>query len=109
MKPMYKRVLLKLSGEALAGDKGFGINNDVVNEIAVAIKKIQEMFQGWFSNSESNYNAFIKAMLRGNVKEMNTYMNEVALATFSSFDTGRHPSGKVSRSVSIMDSFWDFW
>ena len=32
MKPMYKRVLLKLSGEALAGDKGFGINNDVVNE-----------------------------------------------------------------------------
>ena len=25
MKPMYKRVLLKLSGEALAGDKGFGI------------------------------------------------------------------------------------
>ena len=94
MKPMYKRVLLKLSGEALAGDKGFGINNDVVNEIAVAIKKIQEMFQGWFSNSESNYNAFIKVMLRGNVKEMNTYMNEVALATFSSFDTGRHPSGK---------------
>lgn len=52
------------------------------------------MFQGWFSNSESNYNAFIKAMLWGNVKEMNTYMNEVALATFSSFDTGRHPSGK---------------
>ena len=43
MKPMYKRVLLKLSGEALAGDKGFGINNDVVNEIAVAIKKIQEI------------------------------------------------------------------
>ena len=45
MKPMYKRVLLKLSGEALAGDKGFGINNDVVNEIAVAIKKIQELQQ----------------------------------------------------------------
>ncbi len=43
MKPKYKRVLLKLSGEALAGDKGFGINNDVVNEIAVAIKKIQEI------------------------------------------------------------------
>lgn len=41
--PMYKRVLLKLSGEALSGDKGFGINNDVVNEIAVAIKKIQEI------------------------------------------------------------------
>jgi uridylate kinase len=41
--PMYKRVLLKLSGEALSGDKGFGINNDVVNEIAIAIKKIQQV------------------------------------------------------------------
>ena len=43
MKPMYKRVLLKLSGEALSGEKGFGINNEVVNDIAVAIKKIQEI------------------------------------------------------------------
>ncbi|MEF9991638.1 MAG: UMP kinase [Romboutsia sp.] len=42
-KPMYKRVLLKLSGEALSGEKGFGINNDVVNEIAIAIKEIQEI------------------------------------------------------------------
>jgi uridylate kinase len=40
-KPVYKRVLLKLSGEALAGNKGFGINNDVVNEIAEGIKKVQ--------------------------------------------------------------------
>ena len=40
-KPKYKRVLLKLSGEALAGDRGFGINNDVVNEIAEAIKRVQ--------------------------------------------------------------------
>lgn len=42
-KPMYKRVLLKLSGEALAGEKGFGINNEVVNEIANAIKQIQDI------------------------------------------------------------------
>ena len=42
-KPVYRRVLLKLSGEALAGDRGFGINNDVVNDIAVAIKNIQEI------------------------------------------------------------------
>ncbi|EGT3846191.1 UMP kinase [Clostridioides difficile] len=42
-KPIYKRVLLKLSGEALAGERGFGINNDVVNDIAIAIKKIQEI------------------------------------------------------------------
>lgn len=40
-KPVYKRVLLKISGEALAGEKGFGINNEVVNEIALGIKEIQ--------------------------------------------------------------------
>ena len=54
-----------------------------------------EMFAGWFQNTRSNYNAFIKAMLCGNIKEMNAYMNEVALATFSSFDTGSHPSGRI--------------
>ena len=54
-----------------------------------------EMFAGWFQNTRSNYNAFIKAMLCGNIKEMNAYMNEVALATFSSFDTGSHPSGRT--------------
>lgn len=54
-----------------------------------------EMFTGWFQNTRSNYNAFIKAMLCGNIKEMNAYINEVALATFSSFDTGSHPSGRT--------------
>ena len=54
-----------------------------------------EMFQGWFQNTGSNYNAFIRALLCGNIKEMNAYMNEVALTTFSSFDTGNHPSGKT--------------
>ena len=39
----YKRVLLKLSGEALAGEKGFGIDNQVVQDIAEAIKTLNEM------------------------------------------------------------------
>ncbi len=38
-----KRVLLKLSGEALAGDKGFGIDNDTVLRIAHSIKKAHEL------------------------------------------------------------------
>ena len=42
-KPVYKRVLLKLSGEALAGDQKRGINNEIVNQIAVAIKEINEL------------------------------------------------------------------
>ena len=53
------------------------------------------MFKGWFSASDCNYNAFVQALLQGNLKEMNVYMNDVALVTFSSFDTGKHPSGKT--------------
>ena len=45
--------------------------------------------------TSSNYTGFVSALLKGNVKEMNAYMNEVALATFSSFDTGKHPSKKL--------------
>lgn len=33
----YKRILLKLSGEALAGDQGFGINTDVIQSIAKGV------------------------------------------------------------------------
>jgi uridylate kinase len=33
-KPAYQRVLLKLSGEALQGDSGYGISNDVLSQIA---------------------------------------------------------------------------
>src|SRR5436853_2268158 len=36
----YKRVLLKLSGEALMGDKGFGIDPDVVRRMAMEIKDV---------------------------------------------------------------------
>lgn len=50
------------------------------------------MFSGWFESSDARYNDFIKALLRGNIKEMNYYMNKVALATFSYFDTGKRPS-----------------
>ena len=39
----YKRVLIKLSGEALAGDKGNGINNDVVSGIVSQIKEISKL------------------------------------------------------------------
>ena len=38
--PQFKRVVLKLSGEALAGAKGFGINTEVVDTIAKEIKMI---------------------------------------------------------------------
>ena len=39
----YKKVLLKVSGEALAGPQGYGIDEKTVNEISVYIKKIVDM------------------------------------------------------------------
>ena len=52
----------------------------------------EDMIEGWFSDYTSAYNIFIKALLLGDVKAMNQYMNRVALQTFSFFDTGSHPS-----------------
>lgn len=43
MIPKYKRVLLKLSGEALAGSNGSGLNFDVMSEICKQIKKCVSM------------------------------------------------------------------
>ena len=38
----YKRIVLKLSGESLAGDRTYGINPEVVEELAKQIKKIHD-------------------------------------------------------------------
>lgn len=43
MQSQYKRVLLKLSGEALAGKKGFGLDSDILVDIASQIKGIVGM------------------------------------------------------------------
>ncbi|MFJ7976429.1 UMP kinase [Peribacillus sp. JNUCC 23] len=41
--PKYKRVVLKLSGEALAGAEGFGINPAVIKSIAEQVKEVAEL------------------------------------------------------------------
>ena len=38
----FKRVVLKLSGEALAGEKGFGIDPEIVDSIAKQIQDVTE-------------------------------------------------------------------
>lgn len=43
LKPKYKRVLIKLSGEALAGKAGHGLDEDVISQIVDEIKKIHDM------------------------------------------------------------------
>lgn len=41
--PAYKRVVLKLSGEALAGEKGYGIEADMIASVAEQVKEVVEM------------------------------------------------------------------
>lgn len=53
----------------------------------------RSIVRGWFRKGSSSYNDFIKSLLSGDLEAMNEYMNKVALATFSYFDTGKQPSG----------------
>ncbi|MBO5303733.1 MAG: AAA family ATPase [Lachnospiraceae bacterium] len=66
-------------------------------ELAITNREVRLMFKGmvrsWFKKTNKDYNAFIKAMLIGNQKAMNVYMNRVALTIFSYFDTGKRPTG----------------
>jgi uridylate kinase len=43
MLPKYKRILLKLSGESLMGDKNFGMDSDVISKYAKSIKTIIDL------------------------------------------------------------------
>lgn len=43
MEPVYKRVLLKISGEALAGDQKFGISDETTNTVAKQIKELCDL------------------------------------------------------------------
>lgn len=42
-KPVYKRILLKLSGEALQGSEGFGIDASILDRMAQEIKELVEL------------------------------------------------------------------
>ena len=39
----YKRVVLKLSGEALAGAQGFGIDTSIISSVAKQVKEVAEL------------------------------------------------------------------
>lgn len=43
--PKYRRIILKLSGEALAGEQGYGIDPEVVRHIALEIKDVIQQFR----------------------------------------------------------------
>ena len=64
-------------------------------DLTLTNREVHIMFNGmirdWFSGND-NYNDFIKALLLGDTKAMNLYMNRVSSEMFSYFDTGKKPS-----------------
>ena len=86
MKPKYKRVLIKLSGEALAGEKHCGINYDVVIPIAKAIRECKNLGVeigivvggGNFWRGRSNNN--ISRVSADHIGMLATVMNAVGLS-----------------------------
>lgn len=51
------------------------------------------MVRRWFAPARVPYNRFVRALLVQDLDAMNAYLSDVALDTFSTFDTGRRPSG----------------
>ena len=74
--------------EAVSGKAEYGLK---LTNMEVR-RMFEQMIEGWFKDYTRDYNIFVKALLLGDIEAMNTYMNRVALATFSSFDTGKKPS-----------------
>ena len=52
----------------------------------------QKLIKDWFRATGATSNEFVNALLIGDIKAMNHYMNKIALATFSYFDVGNKPS-----------------
>lgn len=59
------------------------------------LRMFNVMVRGWFHRAGEDYNDFVKAMLQGDLDAMNTYMNDMALELFSSFDSGKKPSRRT--------------
>ena len=86
---------LKVLSYETAIESSDGVNT--YYELTLTNHEVRLMFKSmihqWFEKAENYYNNFIKALLIGDIDEMNDYMNNIALNIFSSFDTGNRPSG----------------
>ena len=67
-------------------------------ELALTNREILFMFRKmilrWFSPAKHETNEFIRALISSDIESMNEYMNDVALNTFSSFDSGKKKSNR---------------
>lgn len=65
-----------------------------IYELAITNREVRRMFygmiRGWFADTSGHYNDFVEALLRGDLEEMNAYMERVLQRTLSYFDTANN-------------------
>ena len=73
-----------------------------IYHLSITNREVRMMFENmirdWFSDEDVPYNEFVRALLRDDVKEMNHYMNDISMETFSYFDVGNSQNDHTSKS-----------
>jgi len=118
----YKRILLKLSGQSLAGEKGPGIDTTVLNEYVTQIKEIAEqgveiaivigggnIFRGLggvelgFDRVKGDYMGMLATMINGLALESALEATGQDAKLFTAFNTG--PTGERYSKTKVMEAF----
>lgn len=118
----YKRILLKLSGQSLAGEKGTGIDTTVLNEYVTQIKEIAEqgveiaivigggnIFRGLggvelgFDRVKGDYMGMLATMINGLALESALEVIGQDAKLFTAFNTG--PTGERYSKTKVMEAF----
>ena len=109
-KPVYKRVLLKISGESLAGEKKTGIDFDIVRSVCTAVKTVVDMGVevgivvggGNFWRGVKDGGGRMERTRADHMGMMATVMNALALSdVFEQLD--------VPVRVHVLTSLWRAW
>ncbi len=92
--------LLLASGYLKVMDYNYNIEaRKAEYELRLTNLEVQAMFErmidGWFGTCRGASNGFLRAMLEDDPETMTEYMNDISCNLFSSFDTGKNPSGKA--------------
>jgi len=118
----YKRILLKLSGQSLAGKKGTGIDTDVLKEYVTQIKEIAQqgvevaivigggnIFRGLggvelgFDRVKGDYMGMLATMINGLALESAFEANGQKAKLFTAFNTG--PTGERYSKTKVVEAF----
>ncbi len=81
------------TGKPLLGLAGIKYRLSLTNLEAVSI--FQKMIHGWFANNRYGYQDFLKALLLGDIPNMNIFISKITLTAISFFDSGNRPSDQA--------------